>query len=902
MTTYAATAAAPRRTRRQVVSGDDLVLESKITTPPVPGWAVPRPRINKLIDRGRRWCQLTVVTGPPGAGKTMALALWAATADPGPVAWVTLDDYDNRPKVFWSYVIAALRRAGLAVPGALPAAARGHAVDHAFLLRLASALAAQDPPVTLVVDDLHLLTEPALLEGLDYVLRNVGSGLRLVVSSRVDPRLPLHRYRLAAQLTEIRASDLALSIPEAGRLMAQHHITLSAGSLERLTRRTEGWAAGIRLAAISITTHPDPDQCVKELITEDSAVTGYLVEEVLNTQPPEVRDMLLSTSILERVSAGIATELIGDPKAAGILAAAARSNAFVEPLGRGWYRYHPLFAEMLRLKLRHQYPERIATLHRRAARWHERNGSLTDAVRHAAEAGDWQLAARMVIDGLAIGDIIEPRGSRSLAYEFRSMPHCEARELAPLLVSAAIALSDDRYEPSAASLGIAEDLLEGLPADQEITSRLAAAMVRLAAARRTGDLDGATAAAAHAEVMVNRVAGDKLTRHPAIRAHVLSGRGAVELWSGHLDEAARVLGSAAATATGPGDEYERADCLGNLALVEALRGGLCRAVELAAQAASSVPAGGPPPVQHPNPAAFVALAWAHLERNDLRKVRSGLKQADAALAVRPDKLVAAVTRLVAARGALAEGRARVAARMAAGARCGWPVPPWLREKLSLVESQAYAAAGDIQAAFAATDHPGFDSSPEMAVTFAHACAAAGDRNQARRVLAPALAPAGEVPERARLQAWLVDARLSYDTGDRARGRRSLESALRLGEREQLRLPFVLERTWLWPVLQSDPDLARDHRQLLDPGLISPPMVPAGQATAPQAAPLIVEKLSDRECEVLRCVSGMLSTAEVASEMYISVNTVKTHLRSICRKLAATNRREAVRRARQLDLI
>jgi LuxR family maltose regulon positive regulatory protein len=240
--------------------------------------------------------------------------------------------------------------------------------------------------------------------------------------------------------------------------------------------------------------------------------------------------------------------------------------------------------------------------------------------------------------------------------------------------------------------------------------------------------------------------------------------------------------------------------------------------------------------------------------------------------------------------------------MAAGARCGWPVPPWLREKLSLVESQAYAAAGDIQAAFAATDHPGFDASPEMAVTFAHACAAAGDRNQARRVLAPALAPAGEVPERARLQAWLVDARLSYDTGDRARGRRSLESALRLGEREQLRLPFVLERTWLWPVLQSDPDLARDHRQLLDPGLISPPMVPAGQATAPQAAPLIVEKLSDRECEVLRCVSGMLSTAEVASEMYISVNTVKTHLRSICRKLAATNRREAVRRARQLDLI
>ena len=138
------------------------ILASKITVPGVPDWAVPRPRITKLIAEGTRWCPLTVVTGPAGAGKTMALALWAA-AEPGPVAWVSLDDYDNRPGVFWSYVVAALRRSGVAVPRALSAAARGRAADHAFLLRLASALAAQDPPVTLVLDDLHLLTEPTVL-------------------------------------------------------------------------------------------------------------------------------------------------------------------------------------------------------------------------------------------------------------------------------------------------------------------------------------------------------------------------------------------------------------------------------------------------------------------------------------------------------------------------------------------------------------------------------------------------------------------------------------------------------------------------------------------------------------------------------------------------------------------
>ena len=368
------------------------ILASKITVPGVPGWAVPRPRITKLIAEGTRWCPLTVVTGPPGAGKTMALALWAA-AEPGPVAWVSLDDYDNQPGVFWAYVVAALRRSGAAVPRALPAAARGRAVDHVFLLRLASALAAQDPPVTLVVDDLHVLTEPAVLGELDFVLRNVGPGLRLVVSSRMDPLLPLHRYRLAGELAEIRAGDLAFSTAEAGLLMAQHGCTLSADSLECLTRRTEGWAAGLRLAAISMDTHPDPDQFVKELITEDSALTGYLVEEVLNTAPPEVREVLLATSILERVSAEAASELAGDEQAGAILPAVAHANAFVQPAGCGWYRYHTLFAEVLRLKLRREHPDRMATLHRRAARWHERNGQLTDAVRHAAQAGDWQLAA-----------------------------------------------------------------------------------------------------------------------------------------------------------------------------------------------------------------------------------------------------------------------------------------------------------------------------------------------------------------------------------------------------------------------------------------------------------------------------------------------------------------------------
>jgi LuxR family maltose regulon positive regulatory protein len=237
----------------------------------------------------------------------MALALWAA-AEPGPVAWVALDCYDNHPGTFWSYVVAAVRRSGTVIPEALPADPPEQRTDHMFLLRLVSFLAGQESPVILVLDDFHVLTEPEVLTGLDFVLRNVGSGLRVMVSSRTDPPLRLHRYRLTGELAEIRASDLAFSIAEAGLLMAQYRGTMSADSLECLTRRTEGCAAGLRLAAISMDTHPDPDQFVKELVTEDSPLTAYLVEEVLNTQPPEAQEVLLSTSILEQISSERASD------------------------------------------------------------------------------------------------------------------------------------------------------------------------------------------------------------------------------------------------------------------------------------------------------------------------------------------------------------------------------------------------------------------------------------------------------------------------------------------------------------------------------------------------------------------------------------------------------------------
>jgi LuxR family maltose regulon positive regulatory protein len=875
----------------------DPVLTSKITPPDLPAWTVTRPRIDKLIAEGVAG-PLTSVTGPPGAGKTMAIVGWAAAASyPGTLAWLTVDDYDNRPRVFWAYVVAALRRAGVAVPRVVPGPGRA-AVDHVFLARLASVLAAQDPPVVMVLDDLHLLTEPAVLDGLCYLLRNAAPGLHLIVASRADPLLPLHRYRVAGQLAEIRADDLAFSGQESGLLLAHHGLSLPASMLERITGRTEGWAAGMRLAALSLQGHEDPELFVKELETGDSAITSYLVEEVLNAQPAPVRAMLLRTSVLDSFSADLVCELTGDPRWVDRLPALARANAFIRPLGHGWYRYHSLFATVLRLKLRIECRGQLTDLYQRAASWCRRNGRLAEAVRYAAASGDWPFATGMVVDEFAVGQLIEARGHPPLAEAFGGMPRDAVwTQPEPLLVQAAARLARGRDETSAAPLDAAESMLERRPAGDQVPARLAAALIRLALARRTGDLEAATAESSRAQALSAQLPGEVHARHPEVEARVLAGRGVVELWAGHLDEAA-VYFTEGAAAGAVAAAYERADCLGYLALMEALSGRLDRAAERAEAAAEAISSGSDDLTEHIVSGAAVALAWVYLQRGDMREAHVQLKLAESALRTAPDKLLSALACAAAAQRGLTGGRATAALEMIRHAREEWASPPpgWLEARLAIIESRAWAAAGDAPAAVAAARRaaPG----PEATAALAHAWLAAGDEQAARRVLG------AEGPESAELGLALADARLSYGAGDGARGRRCLERALQLAGPEQVKLPFAMERTWLRQVLRRDPELAGAYRELLEPDVISPGMAPPVKKPSlpAQPMPLVVERLSAREREVLAHASEMLSTAEIANEMYLSVNTVKTHLRSIYRKLSATHRSEAVRRAQQLELI
>src|SRR6185437_16161961 len=420
-----------------------------------------------------------------------------------------------------------------------------------------------------------------------------------------------------------------------------------------------------------------------------------------------------------------------------------------------------------------------------------------------------------------------------------------------------------------------------------IAARFAAAAIRFGMACRHGDLGAANASAATAEKLLE----DNLELAPGgqseMVAWVLAGRGVIELWSGHLNAAAGLFTRAAGLlgdveplpdSRQPGGSArfrQLAACRGYRALVDALRGRPGAAARFADDKNSTFYGGSD---GHRDPASALALALVHLDRGDLSASRSQLRLAEAVLRVHPHRLLSAIGSLATARVSLAEDRAGAALEVIERARHGWSTPPWLDRMLTMAESRAHAACGEAVAAVDAARRAGPESSLDARVTLSRAWLAAGDLGEARRTLAPALeASADEATARVRLEAWLTDAQLSSRSGDLDRGRRSLERALVLGKAARLRLPFITERTWVQSVLARHHDLAGAHSQFLGPELVARRSVPARRQALDLEAPVIVDPLSCRERDVLHHVSEMLDTADIAAEMHISVNTVKSHL-------------------------
>src|SRR5215470_11458280 len=381
----------------------DVLLAAKLHVPRPPPGFVARPRLAGRLDEGlsRR---LILVCAPAGSGKTALLAAWASGGQ-GPVAWLSLDEGDNDPARFWRYVAAAMERASPGVSGRIgPLLGSAPRSFEGVVTALVNGLADRPPAghALLVLDDYHLIGAGQVHAAVQFLLDHLPPGLRLVLAARSDPPLRLSRLRTRGELAELRTGDLRFTAAEAAALLRGAAGTAAAGltgaAIEALTAKTEGWAAGLHLAGLSLQSQDDADAFVSAFSGSHRYVLDYLAEEVLDRQDPQVREFLLETSVLSRLSADLCDAVTGREGGQVMLERIERAGLFLVPLDevRGWWRYHQLFADLLRARLRAEQPGRVQALHRAAAAWCEEHGLADDAVRHALAAGEVAWAARLV--------------------------------------------------------------------------------------------------------------------------------------------------------------------------------------------------------------------------------------------------------------------------------------------------------------------------------------------------------------------------------------------------------------------------------------------------------------------------------------------------------------------------
>jgi LuxR family maltose regulon positive regulatory protein len=881
----------------------DPLHASKFAVPEAPPFMVMRGRLlDRISDAVRN--PLTAVTGPPGSGKTQLAASWVSSGRaPGPVVWITLEDGDDEPGVFWPYLVEGLRRSGIALSPTIDEAGCGGTFDRSLLARLAADLAAQPMPVVLVLDSVSVLSDRQLAEDLDALLRHADQHLRMILVGRWDPPMPLYRYRLAGTLSEVRGDDLAFSAIETGALLAGHGVELPDVALTSLVERTEGWAAGLRLFAMALEGRGDAEDLVATIAGDDANIAEYFLGEVMSAQPPEIRGFLLRTSIVDAFTPELAEALTGRGGARHTLAVLERANAFVQPVARHStvHRYHWLFAELLRAQLADEEPAEVPRLHQRAAAWFAAKGRTADAIRHAVDARDWEHASALVIQDLGVGRLLAGGDADRLGSLFRDMP-AGADGLEPALVMAALRFAGADPHEGAKHLARAEGFVDADPSEQTVPLRLAAALLGAVAATMQHDVSGALCAADAAEALMAQAPPDRVAAHPELRAIMLFCRGASLSWAGAFDDAIATLTDGVRAAAAPGCDYPRLACLEQLALVNAYCGRLREAADVAGQAVQLADQRGRTP-PHPSLAAAVVLAWVACERWDVAAASRHLRAAEAAVDTREDPMATVAVALVRSRLLGGRGELRVAARILSEVqtpRAGRALPPWLEQEITLSLARLFVAIGAPDEALAAVNALDDRASAQAVIVAAAASVARGDMHRGSELVAPVV-KSTNLPTPLLIEAWLILATAASDRGEASAARDSLRQALALATPDTHRRVFHQAGPRLRQLLRNDAELAASYRSL---GASSSPQSrrqPVG-AEFPAGAPIVVDPLSGRELQVLRHLAAMLGTEEIAEAMCLSVNTVKTHVRSILRKLAASRRNEAVRRARALGLI
>ena len=850
---------------------------------------------------------VATVSGPAGCGKTVLIRSWLEAEDLWPAtAWVSVESGERDAQRFW---LAAINALADAVEGEELIDRFGPAPEfrgEQAIRRLLASLEPLERPLLLVIDDLHELRSAEALAWLERFLERLPSQLRLVLTTREELHLDLHDLRLSDALTEIRADDLRFTLDECRGLLRASGIELSDESLALLYERTEGWVAGLRLAAISLRDHPDPERFVRDFTGSERTVAGYLMAEVLERQRPEVRELLLKTAILDRVNGPLADLLTGSSGSERLLQELEEANAFVTSLDpeRSWFRYHHLFADLLRLELRRTDAANIPSLHRIASGWHEEHRHPVEAIRHAQSADDWGHAARMLADsyiGLIFDGRIDTVGA--LLDGFPAEAAASDPELA--VAQAGVRIFQDSPEDTVAYLELAERLAAEVPEDRRWRFDLRRASTRLWLARRRLDLGTTLEAMRLVEDALAAQPTAELSRAADHRTAALLNLGIAELWSAQIPDARRHLEEALAMARRIERPYLEVGCLAHLAIAAPLGGAaVAEGIGLADDAIAAADAHGWEEDFIVAPALVVGgieLMWL----GHFKEAQQRLERAERALTERGDPMTSLVLRwawgmLRFARGEIREALASFSEAQEIGALLGGGAHA-IDPTDMIIHSLVRLGEGETAAAREALESLDEEERGRALVRIAAAAVhlAEEEPEEALEVIAPVIEGSSRSvhPLSTLIDAQLYSALAHDQLGDRRGSEDALERALELAEPEGIVLAFAVAP--VQELVERHPRHRTSHATLLGDVLsvIAGSTLRAGAATAEPA-----EQLSEAELRVVRYLPSNLKAPEIATELFVSPNTVRTHLRHIYSKLDAHSRAEAVEHARDLGLI
>jgi LuxR family transcriptional regulator, maltose regulon positive regulatory protein len=831
--------------------------------------------------------RVTIISAPAGSGKTSLLRAWADRPNPNRrIVFLSVRPGQRDAQLFWLALLESVGGAVSPAPGS-----DGQAVAD----RVRSVLTASADPVVLVIDDLQELVSAGATEQLTALLQDLPPHVHAVVATRHDLPLRLHQLRLLGELAEIRARQLRFSPDETRQLLDASGIRLPAAVVATLHERTEGWAAGLRLAALSLAGHPHPEQFVTDFSGSDRTVADYLMAEMLERQPPDIQRLLLATSLLDRVNGELGDLLTGGTGSEHTLLELEDANAFVTSIDpdRTWFRYHLMTRDMLRLELRRTRSPEIPQLHRRAAAWLADHAQTAEAIQHLQAAGDWTTAARLLTDH-ALSLTLDGQSATvaALLAGFPARAATEVPELAPAYAIAA--LNQARLDQADAHLDTARAYAATAPPGRQHRLRLVIASLDLLLARLRGHFDGVFEQARALIVADDRrsiAAGDR-----DLRAVALLNAGVTEAWSLRLSESEHYLREGAALAHELGRSYLEVACLAHLGFT-AIATSFQQALQLCDQAVTLAAGHGwtDEPVIAP---ALATKAGILIWTGDFDGGRQWLERARYATRNGAEPglrmlihLTSAI--LPAARGeheaALAEFSAagRVRAQMAgahalAPRAVGWTIATLAR----LGETdQAEAALAALDDRLAGTG--------EVRNAVAVVRLVQKDPEAARREIRTVLDGTAPVnPYFALVEAHLLDALACRDLGDDHGVTDALERALHLAEPDRLILPFAM--TGAASLLAALAPAETAHAAL------AADILDAVGGRAPASGP--VEPLSPAELRVLGYLPTNLTRPEIARHLSISINTINTHIRRIYAKLGASDRTSAVERGRQLRLL